>query len=88
MGQSPEIARKVMELFRRTPPPKKAGHNLTAHEARLVRMLVDGHTCKSAAAELGVTVHAVTWHLRNVYEKLHVHSKTEAVSKALREGIV
>ncbi|RPI27901.1 MAG: DNA-binding response regulator [Acidobacteria bacterium] len=85
---SPEIARKVMELFRKTPPPKKADHNLTAHEARLVRMLVDGHTCKSAAADLGVTVHAITWHLRNVYEKLHVHSKTEAVSKALREGLV
>ncbi len=85
---SPEIARKVMELFRRRPPPKKSEHNLTAHETRLLRMLVDGHTCKSAAAELGVTVHAITWHLRNVYEKLHVHSKTEAVSKALREGIV
>jgi len=85
---SPEIARKVVDLFRRNPPPRKCDHDLTAHELRLLRMLVDGHTCKTAAAELGVTVHAVTWHLRSIYEKLHVHSKTEAVSKALRSGLV
>ncbi len=85
---SPEIARKVVDLFRRNPPPRKSDHDLTAHELRLLRMLVDGHTCKTAAAELGVTVHAVTWHLRSIYEKLHVHSKTEAVSKALRSGLV
>jgi len=85
---SPEIAKKVVDLFRRNPPPRKAEHDLTAHELRLLRMFVDGHTCKTAAADLGVTVHAVTWHLRSIYEKLHVHSKTEAVSKALRAGLV
>jgi DNA-binding NarL/FixJ family response regulator len=85
---SPEIARRVIELFRKNPPPRKTDPGLTPHEIRLLKMLVNGHTCKSAAAEFGVTVHAVTWHLRNIYDKLHVHSKTEAVSKALRQGLV
>ena len=77
-----------MEVFRKNPPIPKAQHNLTPHETRLLKMLIEGHTCKSAASELGVTVHAITWHLRNIYQKLHVHSKTEAVAKALREGLV
>jgi hypothetical protein len=49
---------------------------------------VEGHNYKTAAAELGVTVHAVSFHLRSVYGKLQVHSKTEAVAKALRDRLV
>jgi DNA-binding NarL/FixJ family response regulator len=85
---SPEIARKVMELFRKNPPPKKADYDLTPHEIRILKMLVDGHTCKTIASDFNVTPHAVTWHLRNIYEKLHVHSKTEAVAKALQDRLV
>ena len=50
-------------------------------------MLVDGHNYKTAAAELGLTVHAVSFHMRHVYEKLQVHSKAEAVAKALRQRL-
>ncbi len=85
---SPEIARRVMELFRKNPPPRKAEYELTPHEVRILKLLVDGHTCRTIADEFDVTPHAVTWHLRNIYEKLHVHSKTEAVAKVLRDGIV
>ena len=55
---------------------------------RLLRLLVEGHNYKTAAAELGITVNTVTFHLRNIYEKLQVHSKSEAVAKALRSRLV
>lgn len=85
---SPEVARKVIALFRRYRPPTYAEHDLTPHELRLLRLLVEGHSYRSAAAELGVTVHTVSFHLRQIYEKLHVHSKSGAVAKALRDGLV
>lgn len=85
---SPEIARRVMELFRTSPPPKKVDHDLTPHEKRILKMLVDGHNYKTAAAELGVSVNTVSFHVKKIYEKLHVHSKSEAVAKALRGNIV
>jgi DNA-binding NarL/FixJ family response regulator len=85
---SPEVARRVVELFRRVRPPADAGHNLTPHETRLLKLLVEGHSYKTAAAELGTSYHTVCFHMRNIYEKLHVHSKSEAVSKALRAGLV
>jgi len=85
---SPEIALRVINVFRKNVPPSGAGYELTPHEIRILQMLVDGHSFKSASAELGVTVHAVTFHMRNIYEKLQVHSKSEAVSKALRARLV
>ena len=85
---SPEVARRVVELFRRVRPPADAGHDLTPHETRLLKLLVEGHSYKTAAAELGTSYHTVCFHMRNIYEKLHVHSKSEAVSKALRAGLV
>jgi DNA-binding NarL/FixJ family response regulator len=85
---SPEVARRVVELFRRFQPPKRADYHLTPYELRVLGMLVDGHNYKTAAAELGLTVHAVSFHMRHVYEKLRVHSKSEAVAKALRQGLL
>lgn len=85
---SPEVARRVMSLFREHRPPEKADYQLTPHETRLLRLLVEGHNYKTAAAETGVTVHAISFHMRHIYEKLEVHSRTEAVSKALRQGLV
>ncbi|HEX6625396.1 MAG TPA: response regulator transcription factor [Pyrinomonadaceae bacterium] len=84
---SPEVARRVITLFREVRPPSRADYALTPHEARLLKMLVEGHSYKTAAAELGVTVHTVKFHLRHVYEKLQVHTKSEAVAKALRHGL-
>lgn len=62
--------------------------HLTPYELRLLRLLVQGHRYKTAAVALGVTSHTVSFHLRRVYLKLDVHSKSEAVSKALRHGLV
>jgi DNA-binding NarL/FixJ family response regulator len=84
---SPEVARRVIDLFRRIAPPKNVAHNLTAHEARLLKLLVEGHNFKSLAAKLNVSVNTISFHMRQVYEKLEVHSKSEAVAKALRQGL-
>src|SRR5262245_44695180 len=85
---SPEVARRVVALFREFHPPSRADYELTPHESRLLKMLVEGHNYKTAAAELGVTVNTVSYHVRHVYEKLQVHSRSEAVAKALRERVV
>jgi DNA-binding NarL/FixJ family response regulator len=85
---SPEVARKVVALFRTFRPRPDAEYDLTGHETRLLRMLVDGHNYKTAAEDLGVSVNTVAFHMKRVYEKLQVHSKSEAVSKALREGLI
>jgi DNA-binding NarL/FixJ family response regulator len=85
---SPEVARRVMTLFRESPPPKKVDYHLTPHESRLLKMLVDGHNYKTAAAQLGISVNTVSFHMRSIYEKLQVHSKSEAVAKALKSRLV
>jgi DNA-binding NarL/FixJ family response regulator len=85
---SPEVARKVLTLFREVQPPDRVEHDLSAHELRLLRMLVDGHNYKTAAAELGVSINTISFHMRRIYDKLEVHSKSEAVAKALRTKLV
>src|SRR6266850_587867 len=85
---SPEVARRVIKLFREISPPDKADYELTPHELRLLKLLVEGHNYKTAATAQGVKVTTIAFHMRNIYEKLQVHSKSEAVSKALRNRIV
>lgn len=85
---SPEVARRVVALFREFRPPENAKHQLTPHEVRILALLVEGHNYKTAAVELGVSVNTIRFHMRSIYDKLQVHSKSEAVSKALRNRIV
>jgi DNA-binding NarL/FixJ family response regulator len=85
---SPEVARKVVALFREFRPPERADYQLTPHEIRILKLLVEGHNYQTAAEELGVSINTVRFHMRSIYEKLQVHSKSEAVSKALRNRIV
>jgi len=85
---SPEIARRVLEVFQHLHPPVNVDYRLTPHEMRLLKLLVEGHNYKTAAEAVGTTVHAVSFHMKNIYEKLEVHSKSEAVAKALRDRIV
>jgi len=85
---SPEVARRVITLFRTIKPPAKADYDLTPHETRILKLLVEGYNYKTAAAELGVSINTISFHMRHIYEKLQVHSKSEAVAKALREKII
>lgn len=85
---SPEIARKVVTMFQRVAPPRNTAHDLSPREVQTLRLLADGHSYKTAAAALDVSTDTVRFHVRHIYEKLHVHSKSEAVLKAFKAGIL
>jgi DNA-binding NarL/FixJ family response regulator len=85
---SPEVARKVVTLFRKTARPEPATARLTPRELQLLSLLAEGHGYQESADTLVVSVHTVRNYIRSIYEKLHVHSKSEAVSKALRNGLI
>jgi DNA-binding NarL/FixJ family response regulator len=85
---SPEVAARVIKLFREVRPPERVDYDLTPHETRLLKLLVQGHNYTTAAEELRVSYNTIKFHMRHIYEKLQVHSKSEAVSKALQNRIV
>ncbi len=85
---SPEVARRVVSLFREIRPSEDAPCQLTPHEIRLLKLLVEGHNYKTAAAELNLSVNTIRFHMKSIYGKLQVHSKSEAVAKGLRQRIV
>ena len=85
---SPEVASRVISLFRDIRPPEPVEYDLTPHETRLLKLLVEGHNYTTAAEELGVSYNTIKFHMRHIYEKLQVHSKSEAVAKALRDRMV
>ena len=80
--------RVVLALFRQVRPPEQGDYQLTPHELRLLRLIVEGHSYKTAAAKLNVSTKTISFHLQRIYEKLQVHSKSEAVAKAFRKGLV
>jgi DNA-binding NarL/FixJ family response regulator len=85
---SPEVAARVIRLFREVRPPEKVDYDLTPHETRLLKLLVEGHNYTTAAQELGVSYNTIKFHMRHIYEKLQVHSKSEAVAKALQGRLI
>lgn len=85
---SPEVARRVISIFRDFHPPERADYQLTPHETRLLKLLVEGHNYKTAALELNVSINTISFHIKRIYEKLQVHSKSEAVAKALQHRLI
>jgi len=82
------IARKVLMMVPRAASPDKEKHNLSDKENVILQLLVNGNSYKMIAAELGISLDTVRFHIKKIYDKLHVHSATEAVSKALRDRLV
>ena len=78
---TPEIARKVIGQFRGQATATAAVEDLTDREREVLEFVMHGLGNKAIAERLGVTVAAVKWHLQHIYEKLHVHSRTEAALK-------
>lgn len=78
------IAAKVLRMFREQAPPKEECLNLNDREKEILTLLTRGLSYKMIAAECGICIDTVRFHIKKIYEKLHVHSMTEAVSKALK----
>jgi DNA-binding NarL/FixJ family response regulator len=85
---SPEVARRVITIFKDYRPPEKVDYDLTAHETRILKLLVDGYNFTTAAKKLGVSYNTVKFHMTRIYDKLQVHSKTDAVAKALQNRLL
>jgi DNA-binding NarL/FixJ family response regulator len=85
---TPAIANKVLEKFRtQSVPGLKESNNLSKRENEILECLVNGMSYKMIAAAKNISIDTVRFHIRNIYEKLHVNSKSEAVVKAMRGKI-
>ena len=88
---SSQIARKVIDFFQKKKPVsslQKSVYVLTPREKEILSGLVEGHNFKFIADSLFISIETVRFHFRNIYKKLHVHSQSEAVAKAIKEGII
>ena len=85
---SPEIASKVIRMFREFHPRHTLDVSLTPSELRLLDLLADGFSYHAAGERLHVSINTIRSYIRTIYDKLHVHSKSEAVSKALKAGLI
>ena len=83
---TPQIARRVVQYFRTVPQPASELDLLTPREKQLLDQLSQGFLYKEIVANLGMSLDTVRTHIRNIYEKLHVHSRTEAVVKYLHRA--
>jgi len=85
---SPEIAREIVDLFQKMGPPQAPTLPLTSQEQQLLWLLSQGHSYEASARKMNISVNTVRNYVRSVYEKLHVHSRSGAVSAALRQGLL
>jgi DNA-binding NarL/FixJ family response regulator len=88
-AMSPEVAMRVIDAFRRKAPASQPDASpLTPQEIRLLKLLAEGCQNKTAALQLGISTHTVSFHLRSIYSKLHVHTRSAAVARALRDKLL
>lgn len=94
-GGSPmtaSIARQIIEMFNQfhetTDSRKGEEYRLTEREKDVLKLMVKGYTYKMAAAELFISVETIRTHIKNIYEKLHVNSKSEAVAKVFKDRLL
>ncbi len=90
-GGSPmsgEIARKVLNYFQTPQKKSSKDYELSDREVDVLKALTEGHSYKAIADKLFVSVHTVRFHLHNIYEKLHVSSRAEAVAKVMKENVL
>ena len=75
------IARKVLDLFPKVPAPSAELDKLAPREQEVLNLLVTGHSYKMIADQLGITIETVRSHIKRIYDKLQVHSATEAAHR-------
>lgn len=84
---NPHIARKILEMFSRL-PISATDYGLTAREKEVLQLLVDGLSKRNISERLFVSFHTVDTHLRNIYAKLQVNSRSGAIAKVLKEHVL
>lgn len=82
-----QIARRVLEMFSRMATPQ-VDYGLSDREHQILELLVEGHTKQQIADQLFLSPHTIDGHVRNIYTKLHVNTRSGAVAKALREHLL
>ncbi len=85
---TPYIARRVIELFKHFAPTGKEDYSLTKREMEILQQLVLGLDNREIGDKLFISPETVRNHIKHIYEKLHVHSKSQAVAKAIKQGLV
>ena len=86
---TPSVASKVLKMFKKNSSAHlKETFSLTEREKEILRSLVEGMSYKMIAATCFISIDTVSGHIKNIYKKLQVHSKSEAVAKAIRGRIV
>lgn len=82
------IATQVLKMFSSLNNEKGEDYNLSDREKQVLQLLVDGYSYKMIAGEMFIAIDTVRSHIKKIYEKLHVNSKSEAVAKAFKDRIV
>lgn len=82
-----QIARKVLSMFTKFVTPE-ADYGLSLREKEILRLCVEGLTKRQIAEKLFLAYYTIDTHMKNIYEKMQVHSRTEAVAKALKEKLL
>ena len=82
------VAAQVLKMFSQLNPVAENDYNLTDREKEVLQWLVNGYSYKMIASEMFIAIDTVRSHIKKIYEKLHVNSKSEAVAKAFRDNIV
>ena len=82
------VARKVLQMVPQAKNEEQEKSDLSKKEIEILQLLVKGYSYKMIAAELKISIDTVRFHIKKIYDKLHVHSATEAVSKALKDKLI
>ena len=82
------VARKVLQMVPQAKNEQQDITDLSSKETAILQFLVNGYSYKMIAAEAGISIDTVRFHIKKIYDKLHVHSATEAVSKALKDRLL
>jgi DNA-binding NarL/FixJ family response regulator len=82
------VARKVLQMVPQAKTEQQEKASLSAKETAILQYLVNGYSYKMIAAEIGISIDTVRFYIKKIYDKLHVHSATEAVSKVLKDRLL
>ncbi len=82
------IATQVLKMFSQINPSQNEDYNLSDREKQVLQLLVDGYSYKMIASEMFISIDTVRSHIKKIYEKLHVNSKSEAVAKAFKDKLL